>query len=222
MTKTEIGDHLLSIIESPLLQERLELISRNYPNQKQELHIRNSILEIFNECNSPVNSHMKAVAESRINGNKVDLCIVNRKELDNPFKVEFKFQFSKDFNRFKKYSSIIQKDFEARESDAFVLIVAHWNIGLKAEFDKEWKITPNLNQYICSEDQEQPEWQNNIRELLKSFQPSHLEIIEKQVEEPYPVNYTFYLLLRKKAEDMEEVSFSELDKALEGDYYSEN
>lgn len=222
MTKTEIGDHLLNIIESPLLQERLELIARNYPNQKQELHIRNAMLEIFNECNSPVYPDMKAVAESRINGNKVDLCIVNRKELDNPFKIELKFQFSKDFNRFKKYSSIIQKDFEARESDAFVLIVAHWNIGLKAEFDKEWKITPNLNQYICSKDQEQPEWQNNIRDLLKSFQSSHLEIIDKQVEEPYPVNYTFYLLLRKKAEDMEEVSFSELYKALEGDFYSKN
>lgn len=222
MTNTEIGDHLLSIIESPLLQERLEVICRNYPNQKQELHIRNSILEIFNECNSPVNSHMKAVAESRINGKKVDLCIVNRNELDNPFKIEFKFQFSKDFNRFKKFNSIIQNDFETRESDAFVLIVAHWNKELKAQFDSEWKITPNLNQYICPLNQEQSEWQKNIRELLKMFQPSHLDIVEKKIQDPYPVKYTFYLLLRKKSEDMEEVPFSELYKALEGHYCSKN
>jgi glucose-6-phosphate 1-dehydrogenase len=68
MTKTEIGDHIRDIIESHLLHERLKIIARNYPNLKQEIQIRNTILEIFNECNAPVNPHMKAVAEHRING----------------------------------------------------------------------------------------------------------------------------------------------------------
>ncbi|MEG9329065.1 hypothetical protein V6B16_14055 [Salinimicrobium catena] len=215
MTKAEIGDHLLHIIESPLLQERLELISRNYPNQKQELHIRNAILEIFNECNAPVNQDLKAVAESRINGNKVDLCLINRNELENPFKVEFKFQFSKDFNRFKKYRSIIEKDYELRESDAFVLIIAHWDKELKADFDNEWKITPDLNQYICHKNPEQAEWKSNIEEHLKSFQPATLDLREKQVKEPYPITYSFYIISRKKAEDLELVDSNEIYNALE-------
>ena len=215
MTKTEIEGHLLSIIESHLLQNRLELINRNYPNQKQEFHIRNAILEIFNECNAPVNPHMKAVAESRINGKKIDLCITNRHKPENPFKIEFKFQFSRDFNSFKKYRSIIESDYEHRQSDAFILIVAHWDKKLKAEFDNKWNITPNLNQYICHLDPEEANWYKNIKQHLESFQPSKLKVRKWQVKEPYPVYYSFYLLIRKNAEDLEEISLDQLYGVLE-------
>lgn len=202
MTKSDIGNHLITIVESPLFQKRLELISRNYPNQKQELHIRNAILEIFNKCNAHEYPHLKAVAESRINGNKVDLCVLNQKQLNDPFKVEFKFQFSKDYNRFKKYRAIIESDYEYRKSDAFILIVAHWNKDLKAKFDDVWQITPDLNQYICPKEPKQSEWKNNILESLKSFEPATLKVVHRKVEEPYPISYRFYSLLREPVDNL--------------------
>jgi len=214
MNKTEIGDHVRDILESPLLHERLKIIARNYPNLKQELHIRNTILEIFNECNAPVNPHMKAVAEHRINGNRVDLCFINREALQDPFKLELKFQFSRDFNRFEKYRSIIESDLEKRGSDAIILIVANWKKTDKAAFDEKWKLTPNLNKYICNDDSEDPLWKTNVEHHLNSFDRTSVELIELEVEEPYPVTYRFYLLLKHSESQWEELPMSELFKTL--------
>lgn len=215
MDKTEIGDHLRDIIESPLLHERLKVIARNYPNLKQELHIRNAILEIFNECNAPVNPHMKAVAEHRVNGNRVDLCILNKNELQEPFKVELKFQFSADFNRFEKYRPIIESDLEKRESDAFILIVANWKKQAKADFDQKWKLTPSLNKYICNDDSKDPLWKTNLERHLNSFDRTTVELFELETEDPYPVTYSFYLLLKHSESAWEEFPISELFDALE-------
>lgn len=214
MTKTEIDDNLRDIIESPLLHERLKIIARNFPNLKQELHIRNTILEIFNECNEPINPHMKAVAEHRINGNRVDLCFINRKALQDPYKVEMKFQFSRDFNRFEKFRSIIERDLEKRGSEAFILIVANWIKPAKAAFDEQWKLTPRLNKYICSDESEVPLWRTNLEHHLNSFDRTSVELIELEVEEPYPVTYSFYLLLKHSESEWEEHPMSELFKAL--------
>ena len=115
MDKTEATDHLRDILESDTFLERLQNIAVNYPNLKQEGLIRNAILEIFNQFNLVKSPQLKAVAEHRINGKKVDLCFVNKECLDSPVQVEFKFQFSKDFNRFLKYRSIIEKDLEKRK-----------------------------------------------------------------------------------------------------------
>lgn len=215
MDKTEIGDHLRDIIESPLLHERLKVIARNYPNLKQELHIRNAILEIFNECNAPVNPYMKAVAEHRVNGNRVDLCFIDQKDLQKPFKVELKFQFSADFNRFEKYRTIIESDLEKRESDAFILIVANWEKQAKANFDQKWKLTPNLNKYICSDDSEEPLWKTNLERHLNSFARTTVELIELETEDPYPVTYSFYLLLKHSESAWEDFPIAELFDALE-------
>lgn len=214
MTKTEIGDHIRDIIESDLLMERLEIIARNYPNLKQELHIRNAILEIFNECNAPFNPNIKAVAEHRINGNRVDLCFINNENLKEPFKMELKFQFSRDFNRFEHYRSIIERDLEKRESDAFLLIVANWEKGTKAAYDRKWELTPNLNKYICSDTSENPLWRTTLEKQLNSFDRTTVELITIKVDEPYPVNYSFYLLLKHSEEDWMVMSEEEFFKAL--------
>lgn len=215
MTKTEIGDHLRDIIESKLLKERLEIIARNYPNLKQEHHIRNAILEIFNECNAPVNPNIKAVAEHRIEGNRVDLCFLNEQKLQDPFKVELKFQFSRDFNRFEKYRPVVESDLEKRRSDAFILVIANWEKGSKANFDKKWKLTPNLNKYICSDNSVEPLWKTNLEQHLNSFDRTTVELIEIKVNEPYCINYNFYLLLKHSQDRWEVINEEEFFKALE-------
>ena len=220
MDKTEATDHLRDILESDALIQRLEKIAFNYPNLKQEGHIRNAVLEIFNYFNSEENTNKRAVAEHRINGKKVDLCFVNKDSPDYPVQVEFKFQFSKDFNRFSKYRSTIEHDLESRESDAFVLIVADWEKEEKKKFDKEWALKPDLNKYICNRDlsnQGDPEWKKNLCRLVNSFDRTSVELIERQVDEPYQVKYYFYLLIKHSEEDWETVSEAELFNALESD-----
>lgn len=218
MDKTEATDHLRDILESDTFLERLQAIAINYPNLKQEGLIRNAILEIFNQFNSVKSPHLKAVAEHRINGKKVDLSFVNQEFLDDPVQVEFKFQFSKDFNRFLKYRSTIEKDLEKRESDAFVLVVADWQKKKKKKFDEEWALKPDLNQYICNKDLEiegDPEWKENLCKLVNSFEYTTAELIEREVDEPYPIKYYFYLLIKHSEEDWKTGSGEEFFKALE-------
>ena len=218
MDKTEATDHLRDILESDALMQRLEKIAFNYPNLKQEGQIRDAVLEIYNHFNSGENSITRAVAEHRIDGKKVDLCFVNKETPDDPVQVEFKFQFSKDFNRFSKYRTIIERDLEKRESDAFVLIVADWDKKEKKKFDEKWALKPNLNQYICNRDLElagDPEWKDNLCKLVNSFELTSAELIERQVDKPYPVKYYFYLLIKHSEEDWETVSEKEFFNALE-------
>jgi len=215
MDKTLATDHLRDILESDALFQRLEKIAINYPNLKQEGHIRDAVLEIFNHFNSGKEPALRAVAEHRIDGKKVDLCFVNEKTPTDPVQVEFKFQFSKDFNRFTKYRSTIEHDLEKRESDAFVLIVADWDKEQKQEFDNNWSLKPNLNKYICTEGGENPRWKENLCQLVNSFERTTAELIERQVDEPYPVKYFFYLLIKHSREEWETVSEEELFNALD-------
>lgn len=218
MDKTQATDHLRDILESDALMQRLEQIAFNYPNLKQEGHIRNAVLEIFNHFNAGRIPAIRAVAEQRIDKKKVDLCFVNEKIPDDPVQIEFKFQFSKDFNRFSKYRSTIEHDLEKRNSDAFVLIVADWDKKEKAEFDRKWNLKPNLNKYICNRDincEGDPEWKDNLCKLVNSFELTSAEIIERVVDEPYTIKYYFYLLIKHSAEDWETVGEEELFNALE-------
>lgn len=97
------------ILRSPAFKERLDLICKNYSNLKQESHIRNAILELFNkDCPK----EYRAFAEHPRNyGRRVDLSIINRNDLEHPFTVEFKYNFSRDANSFLDYYNTINDDF---------------------------------------------------------------------------------------------------------------
>src|SRR5690606_27920849 len=112
---------------------------------KQENFIRNIVLEELNSFFLKNSYNLKAFAEHpRINGSRVDLSIIDRQDKENPFKIEFKFQFTKDSNHLKDYHRVIKKDFEDRKSDLFILAIANWDIQSKKDFDKEWEIKTNL------------------------------------------------------------------------------
>ena len=186
------------IINSEDFRKKLKIISANYTNLKQENVIKNYILEKLNEYFSEGgHSQKKAFAEHpRNKGSRVDLSIIDNNELDKFYKIEFKYQFSGDNKNMTDYARIIDKDFEKRSSDLFILIIAHWKKSDKKEFDKNWNITSKLSRYISDNE----EWTGNIREAFKTFEKTEnsklIEFEKIQIEKPFRMEYYFYILKR--------------------------
>ncbi|MCD9855080.1 hypothetical protein LUD75_10200 [Epilithonimonas sp. JDS] len=178
------------IINSENFKEKLEKINQNYPNLKQENFIRNVFLEIINESYS--NSERRAFAEHPRENGRTDLSIVNIAD-QSIFKVELKFQFTKDDNHFQNYNRVVVKDFETKNSDLFILIVCSFDVESKREFDQTWGISSNLLRFHSSEEI----WKQNIKVCFDGFlEISNLQEYEITVSTPYQTNYNFYLLER--------------------------
>lgn len=198
LTRHNIQYHelILEIINSEKFKINLEKININYSNLKQENHIRNYILEQVNEFLSANNySRHRAFAEHpRVNGFRVDLSIINQDEINNPFKIEFKYQFSGDNKDMLNYLKVIKKDFEHRSSDLFVLIIANWNKAEKEIFDDKWGITSNLSRYISKNNV----WRENIRASFQSIENTNLIETECiKLSSPYEIEYYLYVLTNK-------------------------
>lgn len=192
MIRKEVANFIIKIINSEKFKESIIKINKNFSNLKQEGFIRNSILYELNA--SLDDKHLKAFAEHpREKGTKIDLSVVDLNNIENPIKIEFKFQFSGDANNMVNYRAVIEKDFEVRNSDLFILILSHWNVFEKREYDKKWEINTNLSRYISKNEN----WRKNILEEFKNFKQATLMEIEKiQINEPYKTDYYFYILCR--------------------------
>ena len=122
-------EKLLEIIRSDEFRVQLAELNNNFFNLKQEIHIRNLLLELFNRYHSQ--EGFRAIAEyprkpetledGRISHTRVDLSLVDRENKENPIKIELKYHFPKDKGGFSKYEESIQKHFRERESDGFIL-----------------------------------------------------------------------------------------------------
>ena len=180
----------LEILNSSDFKEKLQSISNNYPNLKQENFIRNTLLEILNEKYFENDLNLKAFAEHPREIGRTDLSIVN-KETNQVFKVELKFQFTKDDKEFINYGRKITQDFITKESDLFILIVCSFDIIRKKEFDKSWGISSNLPRYHSKTDV----WKENITTCFKGFiENAELQELDFTFSKPYPITYHFYLL----------------------------
>lgn len=192
MENKSYTDIICQIINSNNFKNKLAKVSDNFSNLKQENHIRNIILEELNQILD--NNKVRAFAEHpRINGARVDLSIIKQSDIQKPFKIEFKYQFTKDDKQMENYHRIINKDFKIRQSDLFILTIANWNIDKKKAFDKKWGITSNLSRYISK----QENWKDNILESFKKFEKTELIEFEKMsFNQPYDIEYNFYILKR--------------------------
>lgn len=195
MDNKTIGNKISEIIKSENFRDKLSFLNENYSNQKQELLIRNIILEGLNKYFISNNlTHLKAFAELRVGKTRIDLSVVNTENLENPLRIELKYQFTNDFKKLTKYEWVIRKDFESRNSDMFILVISNWKKEDKKVFDEKWKISPNLSQYITSDEK----WKENIENTLNKFQEAELEIFDKiTIDKPYKTEYYFYNLKRK-------------------------
>jgi hypothetical protein len=199
-TKILPNEEIISnIINSEEFRKKLETISANYTNLKQENVIRNYILERLNEYFFENGDRETIVfaEHPRHNGSRVDLSIIDSKKLDQPsYKIEFKYQFSGDNKNMTDYARIIEKDFELRKSDLFILIIAHWKKSDKKEFDKKWGVSSNLSRFISANE----EWTGNIKQTFKTFEEREnsklIEFEKIQIEKPFNMEYYFYVLKR--------------------------
>ncbi len=189
----EIKNIISEIIISEKFQQQLEDINENYPNIKQENFIRNTLLEIFNKEYS--NSTSRAFAEHPRENGRTDLSIVNLSD-NSIFKIELKFQFTKDDNHFEKYNKVVVKDFETKNSDLFILIVCSFDGDGKKEFDKNWGISSNLLRFHSGKQI----WKENIKICFGGFlETASLQEFEINITKPYLTNYNFYLLSKNKS-----------------------
>lgn len=198
----EISQTICEILCSKAFKEKLEFICLNYSNIKQESHIRNAILELFNNKNL---ENQRAFAEHpRENGRRVDLSIVNLENSgkEDKFTIEFKYNFPKDANAFRSYERIIKDDFEriidGIRTSMFIQIVAQWEKdSKKALYDKKWKIKSNLERFVDNNNC----WLNNIRYWFNCYKNKEYAFayeIEPIFTETLDTKYYFFILSREE------------------------
>lgn len=204
-----ISSQINNLIKSDDFKKILEKINSNYFNLKQEGVIRNAILELYNE--KYANEKYRAFAEHpRIkkttetdkitSSSRVDLSIVNRVcAITIPYKIEFKYHFSKHRNNFLNYEESIRREFINRKSDMFILVIADCDKSEKEPYDKQWGITTNLSKHMSGNDG----WRDNVKNsfnaiVCKEENCELLEVVDISICTPYLTNYYFYILKKTK------------------------
>ena len=192
---------LLSIIESDEFRVQLTELNNNFFNLKQELHIRDLLLALFNKYHSQkgvraIAEHPreKTIKEECISYTRVDLSLVDENFPKNPFKIELKYHFPKDKGGFSEYQESIQKHFENRNSNGFILIVCDSDKDLRKKFEEKWDIDtifPKLSK-------KDNIWKENLEEKFKNTADSQAYFFEITVEKPFETTYHFFILERKQ------------------------
>jgi hypothetical protein len=196
------------IIESDCFYKKLSSTLQNYPNQKLENHIRNILVESFNDKNKP---NSRAFAEHPRYTDKetkkrisVDFSICKGETVD--FTMELKYNFPNDNNQFKNYKGVISKDFitrtyypEKRKIDAFLLIVCETNLSKQKEFEQDWKLN-SLSQYQIKNPKK--DWKMNLNKVFKEIKNElncEFKILKQQkiITSDLIANFYFYTLYRK-------------------------
>ena len=195
---------LLEIIRSDEFRVQLAELNDNFFNLKQELHIRDLLLVLFNKYHSqegiraiaehPRLEKEKTTEEERISYTRVDLSLVDEKNPKAPFKIELKYHFPKDKGGFSEYQESIQKHFENRGSNGFILIVCDSDKDLRKKFEEKWDIEtifPKLSK-------EDNIWKENLEEKFKNTADSQAYFFKITVDKPFKTTYHFFILERKK------------------------
>ena len=190
-------EQLLSIIKSNEFKEKLNELNDNFFNLKQEIHIRNLLVELFNQKYKEEGE--RAIAEYRVPNKdiRIDLALVNKDNKENTFKIELKYHFPKDKGGFSEYQESIQKHFEDRESNGFILIVCNSNTEERESFEKVWLFKKTIFSEL-SLDKNNYKWKVNLEEKFRNTADSKAYFFEITVEKPFETTYHFFILERKK------------------------
>ena len=187
---------LLEIIESDEFKNKLNELNDNFFNLKQELHIRNLLVELFNQKHKEQGE--RAIAEYRVNPNKnirIDLALIN-KPLKERILIEFKYHFPKD-RQIKSTNSLSKYFKERTECDYLISIICNDNEKTREQFENEWLIK---NTIFANRYSEGSEWREKIEDEFKSLESesNYLKPIEITVEKPFKTTYHFFILERKQ------------------------
>ena len=200
---SQMFKQLLSIIESDEFKEKLNELNDNFFNLKQEIHIRNLLVELFNQkhkeegeraiAEHPRLEKEKTTEKERTSYTRVDLSLVDEKNPKTPFKIELKYHFPKDKGGFSEYQESIQKHFIGRNSNGFILIVCDSDKILREKFEEKW----NIDTIFPKLSKEDNIWKENLEEKFKNTADSQAYFFEITVEKPFKTSYHFFILERK-------------------------
>jgi len=195
-TKEEMFDSLIKIIKSKRFKRKLAKLNDNFFNLKQEIQIRNLLVELFNR---DFKGEERAIAEYRVPNKKasnknirIDLALVNtnKKAL-----IELKYLFPNDpqieKESLKNYFS------EREECNYLIAIICNGNKHIREAYEHYWGIETIFSGRY-SEDSQWKELLEKQFESLKSENKS-LKPIEFiiTVEKPFKTTYHFFILERK-------------------------
>ena len=188
---------LLEIIRSDEFRVQLAELNDNFFNLKQEIHIRDLLLVLFNKYHSQ--EGFRAIAEYRVPNKdiRIDLALVSKNNQENAFKIELKYHFPKDKGGFSKYEESIQKHFIGRESDGFILIVCDNDTNGRENFENTWLNDKTMFSKLSLDDLG---WKKNLEEKFKNTADSQAYFSEITVEKPFKTTYHFFILESEKEE----------------------
>ena len=194
-TKEEMFDSLIKIIKSKRFKRKLAKLNDNFFNLKQEIQIRNLLVELFNKKFKKEGE--RAIAEYRVPNKKVsnkniriDLALVNtnKKAL-----IELKYLFPNDpqieKESLKNYFS------EREECNYLIAIICNGNKHIREAYEHYWGIETIFSGRYSEDSQ----WKELLEKQFKSLESKskYLEPIEITVEKPFETTYHFFILERK-------------------------
>ena len=193
--KEEMFDSLIKIIKSKRFKRKLVKLNDNFFNLKQEIQIRNLLVELFNKKFKKEGE--RAIAEYRIPNKKasnknirIDLALVNtnKKAL-----IELKYLFPNDpqieKESLKKYFS------EREECNYLIAIICNGNKHIREAYEHYWGIETIFSGRYSEDSQ----WKELLEKQFESLESesNYLEPIEITVEKPFKTTYHFFILERK-------------------------
>ena len=190
-------DKLLEIIRSDEFRVQLAELNDNFFNLKQELHIRDLLVELFNQKSK---AEERAIAEYREDPKKnirIDLALVNKSSKEEIL-IEFKYHFPKD-PQIKEES--LRNYFEKRiECDYLISIICNGNEGIRKAYEDDWGIKTMFSGRYSKDF----EWKKLLEKQFESLESENkslkpIEIIIT-VDKPFETTYHFFILERKKEE----------------------
>lgn len=195
---TTISKKIIDIISCPEFKNELEYLNTNYVNLKQEIVIRNKILELFNRQNEELKSFAEVrdtnfITNEKSKRSRIDLVVKDLNNENSSHKTEIKFFFNKDIKSGRQSS--INKNFLIKGCDLLIIIVQEFDIELRKQFLDKWNISDTLSKYHSIELSNKP-FDKLINQLTNTKDGKYLKLEDITIEIPYPTTYKFYCLSR--------------------------
>ena len=190
-TKEEMFDSLIKIIKSKRFKRKLAKLNDNFFNLKQEIQIRNLLVELFNR---DFKGEERAIAEYRVPNKKasnknirIDLALKNKNE---EILIELKYHFAND-PQIREES--LRNYFEKRiECNYLISIICNGKEKTRNAYEADWGIKTMFGSRYSEDSQ----WKEVLEKQFKSLESKYLEPIT--VEKPFETTYHFFILERKK------------------------
>jgi len=188
---TKMFEKLLEIIRSDEFRVQLAELNDNFFNLKQEIQIRNLLVELFNQ---KYKEDERAIAEYRVKNIRIDLALVNKSSKEKIL-IEFKYHFPED-SQIEEES--LRYYFEKRiECDYLISIICNGNEGIRKAYEDDWGIKTMFSGRYS----EDFEWKKLLEKQFESLESENKSLkpieVTIKVDKPFETTYHFFILERK-------------------------